>query len=363
MGEILITGGGGLAGLNTARAFAEAGVRVVITARHRSSRIEEAVERYGDLIIVEPVDLARGGEVLDLFSRYRFEGVVHAAQAHQHAQTRAANRANYDMLFNCLESAEATDVKRFVLVSSIVTYAGLAAPFTEDARFPVQPTIDDDPDAMFAMNAPDGTRLLAAAPFETTVKRALEHIALDYATPMQMGGSAKTQVNQRFSSNHLDVAVLRISTQFGPGYTNMGSPLGCAVHSAAGKGDLMHGTGYGGVPLIPLWDLIAMAPLLYVRDTASALVRMMQTDSFQHRIYNLSSGYTTSPREQLQTLYRVMPDAEGLLAIDPETLRAEPYPTTSFNADLLAKDTGWSSGYSLEEALEDYIGWLQNHEY
>jgi nucleoside-diphosphate-sugar epimerase len=33
------------------------------------------------------------------------------------------------------------------------------------------------------------------------------------------------------------------------------------------------------------------------------------------------------------------------------------------NADLLTKDTGWSSGYSFEEALQDYIEWLQVHPY
>jgi hypothetical protein len=36
------------------------------------------------------VELARGGEVFDLFSRYHFDAVVHGAQAHQSAQTRVS---------------------------------------------------------------------------------------------------------------------------------------------------------------------------------------------------------------------------------------------------------------------------------
>ena len=183
MSQILITGGGGLVGLNTARAFAAEGTSVVITARHGHDRIENALGDLRELVTIEPVELGRGGEVLDLFSRYNFQAVIHAAQAHQHAQTRTSNRANYDMIFNCLEAAEATAVKRFLLVSSIVVYGGLAPPFGEDKRFRVQATIDDHPDAMAAVTAPDGSRALAAPPFEVSVKRSLERIALDYAAP------------------------------------------------------------------------------------------------------------------------------------------------------------------------------------
>src|SRR3979490_2897425 len=112
MSQILITGGGGLVGLNTARALAAEGTSVVITGRHGHHRSENEVGGLRELVTIDPVELARSGEVLDLFSRYNFDAVIHTAQAHQHAQTRTANRANYDMIFNCLEAAEATGVKR-----------------------------------------------------------------------------------------------------------------------------------------------------------------------------------------------------------------------------------------------------------
>jgi nucleoside-diphosphate-sugar epimerase len=363
MPHILITGGGGLVGLNTARAFAAADISVVITARHGHDRIEKALGGLRELVTVEPVELARSGEVFDLFSRYKFQAVIHGAQAHQHAQTRTSSRANYDMIFNCLEAAEATGVKRFLLVSSIVVYAGLAPPFAEDKRFPVQVTIDDHPDAMAAYTAPDGSRALAAPAFEVSVKRSLERVALDYAAPWQMGGSAMAHANQKLNRHLLDVAVLRIPTQFGPGYKEMGSPISRAVHTVAGKGNLMAGAGYMGVPLSQLWSMIAVSPLTYVRDTANALMRMVHADALPHRIYNLSSGYTTSAREQLLTLYRMRPDAARQVNLDPETLRAEPYPSSGFNGDLLTRDTGWRSQYTFEEALEDYLKWLGEHPY
>jgi nucleoside-diphosphate-sugar epimerase len=363
MSQILITGGGGLVGLNTARAFAAEGTSVVVTARHGHDRIDKELADLRDLVTIEPIELARGGEVLDLFSRYNFDAVIHTAQAHQHAQTRTSNRANYDMIFNCLEAAEATAVKRFLLVSSIAVYGGVAPPFAEDTRFPVQATIDDHPDAMGAYTAPDGSRALALPAFEVTIKRSLERIALDYAAPWQMGGSATVHGNQKLNQHLLDVAVLRIPTQFGPGYKEMGSPISRAVHTVAGNGNLMAGAGYMGVPLPQLWSVIAVSPLTYVRDTANALMSLINADALPHRIYNLSSGYTTSAREQLLTLYRIRPDAAQQVNVDPETLRAEQYPSNGCNADRLTRDTGWRPQYTFEEALEDYLKWLSEHPY
>ena len=85
-------------------------------------------------------------------------------------------------------------------------------------------------------------------------------------------------------------------------------------------------------------------------------------DTLPHRIYTLSSGFTTSAREQLQTLYRIRPEAEDVLKINPADLEDKPNMTSSYNANLLTKDTGWTPGYSFEEALEDYFEWLQHHE-
>jgi nucleoside-diphosphate-sugar epimerase len=363
MSQILITGGGGLVGLNTACAIATEGSSVVINARSGHDRIVKALGDLRELVTIESVELVRGGEVLDLFSRYNFDAVIHTAQAHQHAQVRTSNRANYDMIFNLLEAAEATAVKRFLLVSSIAVYGGLAPPYGEDTRFPVQATIDDHPDAMGALIAPDGSKTMAIPAFEVSVKRSLERIALDYAAPWQMGGSATVHANQKLNQHLLDVAVLRISTQFGPGYRELGSPISRAVHTVAGRGDLMAGAGYMGVPLSQLWSMIAVSPLNYVRDTANALKCMVQADALPHRIYNVSAGYTTSAREQLLTLYRMRSDAARQVNLDPETLRAEPYPTDGFNSELLTRDTGWRSQFTFEEALADYLEWLSEHPY
>jgi hypothetical protein len=64
----------------------------------------------------------------------------------------------------------------------------------------------------------------------------LERLVLDHSAAWQMGGSAPVHTDQRFNERRLDVAVLRISTQFGPGYKEMGSPISRAVHTVAANG-------------------------------------------------------------------------------------------------------------------------------
>ena len=85
--RILITGGAGLAGMNAARAFAAAGIPVVMTVRKSSDRLEKALEEFRDQIVIEVINQSRSSEVFDLFCRYKFSGVIHTAQAHMHAQT------------------------------------------------------------------------------------------------------------------------------------------------------------------------------------------------------------------------------------------------------------------------------------
>ena len=100
------------------------------------------------------------------------------------------------MLFNFLEGAQLTGVKRFVLLSSIAAFSGMAPPFNEDTRFPVQVMVDDHPEALLVTTEPDGTRQINLPPYETTVKRALEFITLDYAYPMQFGFVGRREASQ-----------------------------------------------------------------------------------------------------------------------------------------------------------------------
>ena len=111
MSHILITGGGGLVGLNTARAFAAEGSSVVITARHGHDRIEKELADLRDLVTIEPVELARGGEVLDLFSRYNFHAVIHTAPNVRKVEASPEHPAGYEPL--CIGTTTSMRMERF----------------------------------------------------------------------------------------------------------------------------------------------------------------------------------------------------------------------------------------------------------
>jgi nucleoside-diphosphate-sugar epimerase len=347
MPQILITGGTGFLGANTARAFAANGIPVVVTSRKRHDPVGEELAAESDLITVERLDFSRAGEVYDLFSRYRFEGIVMLVHAHQYARSRTANNAIYDITLNCLEGATASGVKRCVLASSIVVYAGMIPPFTEDVPFPVEISYE-------------GKRGLIRPPkFETVVKRTIELIAIDYGTPMDRATSGTAGTDH---PHHLEVVALRYPIQWGSGYSAMGNHYSLAAHAAAGRIDsLKDRVGYYNLPIGPLWNG-PRPPGMFIKDSADAIVTVMQAETLPHNIYNVSSGFTTSPRKQLEALYKVAPESRESIGIAPEDLR-ESRPDLGFNADLLKADFGWSSAYTIESAFEEYIAWLQDHPY
>ena len=116
------------------------------------------------------------------------------------------------------------------------------------------------------------------------------------------------------------------------------------------------------LPIVPLWNVFSEAPTVFIKDSASAIVTVMQAETLPNRIYNVSSGFTTSPRKQLETLYSVAPESRKRIGIALEDL-CESHPDLGFNADRLTADYGWAPSYTMESAFEAYIAWLQDHIY
>lgn len=360
MSKILIVGGTGFVGANTARAFADKKVSVVVTTRGSSQKnansTAASLARYSDLITVETVDLTRSAEVSGLFSRHRFDGMVMLAVAHQDATSRAANNAIYDITLNCLDAASAVGLKRCVMASSFAVYGGVKPPFNEEIAFPQEISYED------------GNGLIPMPKFEVRIKRILEQILLDYGTPLEnptgSGSSSPSSDDDSKQSHTLEVVALRFPFQFGPGYTRMGNPLSLAAHAVAGKiKNLSERVGYMNLPLAPLWTVLgAIVPPLYVKDTASAIVTAMEAETLPHRIYNVTGNYTSSAKAQLEALYRAAPEARGIIGIAPEEFPDEDHDLGS-SPDLIKQDLGWTPSYNLEQAFEDYLDWLKDNPY
>lgn len=337
-------------GAATARALAGTGVAVVVTSLDPDDDVGRALTSQGHGIQLEVVDLADLHQVEALFSAHRFDGVVFTVQTHQAARTRDASNRIYSILLNVLETARKTGAERAVVGSSMAVYGGLNPPYDENVTFP--PIID----------APPGQDHGILLESEVMTKRIVELIALDYAHPFKMGlsvpaGTVKPEPHE------LEVVVLRAPMMFGPGYRALGSPLGLAAHVAAGRLDGFRGCeAYGGVPIEKAWPALAGVPTNYVKDNAACIALAMTAASVPHRVYNVSSGFTTSPRAQLEALLRAAPECAERMGITPNELPGDA-PDVGFNGARFAADFGWTSPFSLESALVDYIAWLGEHPY
>ncbi|MEO1080264.1 MAG: NAD(P)-dependent oxidoreductase [Pseudomonadota bacterium] len=350
--HIVIAGGTGFVGLNSAKAFAGLGIRVTVTSRKRYDAAGEAVAAENELIDVAYVNLMSGSEVFSLFAQQRFDGLVMLAHAHQYARTRAASNAIYPMILNCLQAAAVTGVKRLVLGSSRAIYGGLEPPFHEDATFPVK--------VSYAGTIEEKLGLPHIPEFETTVKRVVEMMAFDYsiAMPAPTSGLETTTQNET-----MEVVALRYPIQWGPGYTAMGNPFSLVAHAAAGRIASLEGrTGYLGLSVQDFWNLISGGASCFVKDSASAVVTTMLAPTLPHHIYNVSSGLNNVARHQLEALYDIVPDARERVGIAPEELDDKGKPDDGFNADRLREDLGWQPKHTeVGAALEEYVDWLQDN--
>lgn len=101
-----------------------------------------------------------------------------------------------------------------------------------------------------------------------------------------------------------------------------------------------------------------MMPVNYVKDNAQCIQITMSSQHLDNHVYNISSGFTTSPRAQLQALLNVAPGKAEHIGLDPAEL-PDAAIDVGFNGKLFEKDFGWSSPYTIETALADYVRHLE----
>ena len=336
----LISGGGSQLGLNAAKALVARGQKVVLTTRRRNDAMAQRVAaESGGLATVEVLDLTNLYEILNLMARYDFKRVVHTATAHMFAHTRAANFPSYEMLFNMLEASTSLGIERFVLCNSIVVYRGVEAPFREDQDLP--------PDFMTRTT---NTGFDIVPPFEVTLKRIMEAIALDYGVPMKMWDRAPKAGGTPLKQ--METAVLRFPAQVGPLYHSMYNPIACLVHAYVKKQpELMQDRALRG-----------FVDVSFSLDNADAVATALTADKLPRRIYNVSSDIHATGREILEAFYRVAPDAKSILKLDVDQQAHTP---TNVYLDIsrIREDLGWTPKFDLDAMLADYIKWVQANDY
>ena len=313
---VLITGGLGFMGLNTARALLDAGHDVVLT-QYRVPRMPDFVkEELGKRVFIEQLDVADADAVMGL-ARYKVDRIVHLAGPGYSAPTLAHDfRVNMLGLLNVMEAARLWGVKRLSVASSIACYNGLPqGPFREDMPLP----------------------LTAAGPIEC-YKKAYEITGLQYA--------------QRAD---VDVVMMRIAGIWGPldhahGFAPIRllfaairpSPEGPHLPDTRGQ-DAFEEAGFD---------------LCYVKDCARGIRLLTLTESLPNRVYNLGSGRFTSNSEMAATIRRLLPDAQPTLKRGRGPIfRSDAY----MDIGRIRQDVGYAPKFPLERAVPDYMDWLRDH--
>ncbi|MEM7568329.1 MAG: NAD(P)-dependent oxidoreductase [Pseudomonadota bacterium] len=350
MNKVFIAGGTGMLGAATARAFAAAGTEVVVSSRKDTDDVGAALMAESDLISIAKVDLLDPASVTALFAAHDFTGMVMVVHTHQYAQTRDKNNEIYPITLNCLETARKSGVKRVVFGGSMAVYGGLMPPLTEDVAFPPE----------VAAASPAEEQLMLK--FEVATKRAVEIMVLDYGQDFQMGLSVPPGT-EKPEPHELEVVVLRAPMMFGPGYQALGSPMGVAAHVAAGRiARFTDYLGYGGAPMAQFWAGLAAMPTNYVKDNAACIRIAMDAPTLKRRIYNIDSGFSRSPRDQLAALLSVAPHCADTIGLRPEDLPNAAF-DIGYTGTRFTEDFGWTSPYTLESALDDYVKWLKDNPY
>jgi nucleoside-diphosphate-sugar epimerase len=183
-------------------------------------------------------------------------------------------------------------------------------------------------------------------PYGIALKRVSELLALDYGLPMYPP-SADAPTDSR---GQLRTVVVRLLTNFGPGYTSMLNPLARLIHAAVRQDSSI---------VRPLRPFVY---LCYVKDTVEAIKLVALTPTLQHRIYNVGADIEVTGAEVVEAFVEAIPTMATSLEI-PAPHAPAANPAHRFSSDRLKKELGFQAQYSLVQGIADYAEWLQSHEY
>jgi nucleoside-diphosphate-sugar epimerase len=302
---ILVTGGLGTIGAQTARALLDLGQEVVVTCRHRTDVPSFLVGR----VTVEPLDVTDRAAFLALGQRHDITGIVHLAAGGLEVSDRPMEflRVNTDGLLNALEAARIWRVSRFAVASSLTVYAGRPETvWHEDLALPTVPPMHPIP----------------------AFKKAVESLT-----------------TLALADTDIQPVLLRIGTIWGP-LADPASPF---------------------IPFPALIDAVAKGrrpPTLYADeggdrcyapDAGLAIALLMTAPAVGHDVYNVSSGRPATNRDFADALRAAVPGAQIELLTGGDV-------GPHLDISRLTADTGFAPRFDLGAAVADYAAWLTEHD-
>lgn len=299
---ILVTGGLGMIGAQTARALVDLGHEVLVTAYRRT----EVPSFLAGRVAVEALDVTDRDAFLALADHHDISDIVHLAGTIPAEDPVSYLRTDTTGLLNALDAARTWGVRRFAVASSLGVYMGRAEiPWHEELALP----------------AAELPHLIVA------FKKAVEPL-----TTHSLQGSGVQPV------------VLRIGTIWGP-LIDPESPFNPVPSyiSAVLRGEQpppLHADDGG--------------DRCYAPDAGRAIALLTTAQTLRHAIYNVSSGQPVANREFADALQAVIPDLQ--LDVRPGR-HGGPGEDPYLDITRLIRDTGFEPAFDVAAAVADYVAW------
>ena len=306
---ILIIGGMGFIGLNTALRFLEVGQRVVLS-QHSARRIPDVLKsEIGTRVMIAQMDVTNPYEVFEVVRRHQVDSIVNLMAPPARSLSTQADYHLYTAgLQNVLEAARTFGLRRVSLGSSVAVYGGIPnGPYREDTPLPV------------------------ASPTQVSAfKKGMEMHAHFYA--------AQTKI---------DVVALRIGSIYGPFYYSMHNPISRMCHGAARNTE----PDFSDRPDGKIFE-DDQADWTYVKDVARGIQQVHTAEKLNHRTYNLASGRASSNRDAFEAVRKAVPGARCSALKPGKTPGASTNPATDLGR---AAEVGHRPEHSLETEIAAYI--------
>ena len=317
---ILITGGFGFLGSNTAEALAVAGQDCVLT-QHDNAVLPAFLDKFHDKhVFTWPADVNDVDSLRALGANYKITGVIHLATGGlgpgpgaDALESVADISRTVSGVANVVQAAYEWGVRRVLVASAPVIYAGVTElPWREDAPLPMT--------AHFSMEVAKKCAELVAS--YLAVQTAVECVSI------------------------------RLGGLYGPHYdTTRGSLLGRLVRTAVSNDPSPVLEGIRGS--IHADD---SSDLCYVKDAARAIAALQTAETLQHGVYNVASGRPTTNRQVVAAVARAVPG----FSVDLPGGHMPGLPDSPLYLDTtrLRTETGFEPAFDLQAGVDDYVGWL-----
>ena len=313
---ILITGGLGFLGANLARLLCDAGERVLLTS-NRNVEVPSLLAPYVDKSLrITPLDITSLEHVSQAIRQFGVKAVVHAAVRSEKGNTTLyqATHVNVTGTINVLEAAHRAEIKRIIFISSEAVYQGMpdALPYKEEERL-----------------------FLTADRFIPGTKKAAEILCHMYA-----------------GNCSLEVISARLTRVYGPLYRGIRNLAGHMVEQAA-----------RGLPInLGNQDPNEAHDILYAKDAAGGIIRLLNKPVLAHRIYNLGSGRLTTLKEFAAAIKTSLPEAEIHLGDGAGPLVSTKTPMDINNCVDISRirdETGFTPEFDCYRGVEHYLLWAR----